>query len=104
MDFLFIQFILWAKNEGFQWFNMGMAPLSGLEQHELVPLWHRVGGLIFSHAETWYHFKGLRFYKDKFRPVWEPKYLACPNTLVLPRVLTDLASLVSGGLKGMIGK
>jgi phosphatidylglycerol lysyltransferase len=81
-----------------------MAPLSGLEDRPPAPLWNRVGVFIFRHGEHFYNFQGLRQYKEKFDPTWEPRYLACPGGLALPRILADLASLISGGLKGAISK
>ena len=104
MDFLFAELMAWGKTEGYRWFNLGMAPLSGLPQHGLAPLWGRAGSLLFRHGEHFYNFQGVREYKDKFDPVWEPRYLACPGTLALPRVLAHVASLVSGGWKGVVTK
>jgi phosphatidylglycerol lysyltransferase len=104
MDYLFIQLMLWGKQEHYRWFNFGMAPLSGLEDRALAPLWNRVGAFIFRHGEHFYNFQGLRQYKEKFRPEWEPKYLVSPGGLALPRVLTNLASLISGGGKGVLSK
>jgi len=104
MEYLFIQLILWGKKEGYHWFNLGMAPLSGLESHELAPLWNRLGAFVFSHGEHFYNFQGLRQYKEKFDPEWSPKYLACPGGMALPRILTNLGSLISGGVKGVVSK
>ena len=104
MEYLFLELMLWGKREGYQWFNLGMAPLSGLENRELAPLWNRVGALIFKYGEQFYNFQGLREYKDRFFPEWEPKYLASPGGLALPRILTDVAALISGGLKGVFAK
>jgi len=102
MDYLFAELMLWARDRGFARFNLGMAPLSGLEAHALAPLWHRIGGLIFHHAENFYNFEGLRNYKEKFFPVWRPRYLASPGGLALPRVLLDSSSLISGGLTKIV--
>ena len=102
MEYLFIELMLWGKSEGYRWFNMGMAPLSGLADYGLAPLWSRVGTYLFKHGEHFYNFQGLRQYKEKFDPVWAPKYLACPGGLALPRILANIASLVSGGIKGII--
>jgi phosphatidylglycerol lysyltransferase len=104
MDYLFIELMLWGKKEGYQWFNLGMAPLSGMEDHALVPLWNRIGAFIFRHGEHFYNFQGLREYKEKFNPLWEPKYLASPGGLALPRVLINIASLISGGVKGVVSR
>ena len=70
----------------------------GFEQHRLAPLWNRLGALLFRHGEQFYNFQGLRAFKDKFDPVWEPRYLASPGGLALPFVLTDVAALISGGV------
>ena len=104
MDFLFIEIMLWGKREGFQWFNFGMAPLSGFEDRALAPLWSRVGAFVFHHGEHFYNFQGLRQYKEKFDPKWQPKFLACPKGLILPRILTNIAILISGGVKGVVAK
>ena len=104
MDYLFIKLMLWGRVEGYRWFNLGMAPLSGLENRALAPLWHRMGSFLFRHGESFYNFEGLRRYKEKFDPVWEPRYLASPGGLHLPRVLLDVSTLISGGLKELISK
>ncbi len=104
MDYLFIQLMLWGQAEGYGHFNLGMAPLSGLENRQLAPVWSRVGALLFRHAENFYNFQGLRAYKEKFDPVWEPRYLASPGGLALPRILTNVSALVSGSLKGVVSK
>jgi phosphatidylglycerol lysyltransferase len=104
MDYLFVELMLWGKEEGFEWFNLGMAPLSGLQDSSLAPLWERTGAFVFEHGEHFYNFQGLRQYKEKFVPVWEPKYLATRGGLMLPRILTNVASLISGGPKGVVSK
>lgn len=104
MEYLFIQLMIWGKQEGYQWFNLGMAPLSGLEDRALTPLWNRLGAFVFRHGEHFYNFQGLRQYKEKFSPEWTPKYLAAPGGLALPRILTNVATLISGGLKGVLAK
>ena len=104
MDYLFTEIMLWGKHEGYQWFNLGMAPFSGLQDRALAPFWSKAGAVVFRHGEYFYNFQGLRQYKEKFTPQWQPKYLACRGGLALPRVLTNIASLISGGLAGIITK
>ncbi len=104
MEYLFVELMFWGKQQGYEWFNLGMAPLAGLESRALAPLWNRVGAFIFRHGEHFYNFQGLREYKEKFDPQWRPKYLASPGGLALPRILTDIAALVSGGMTGVIAK
>ena len=104
MDYLFIELMLWGRAQGYHWFNLGMAPLAGLENHPLAPVWHRVGNFLFEHGEHFYNFEGLRRYKSKFDPQWRPRYIMTPGGLALPRILLDVSLLISGGAKGLITK
>lgn len=104
MDFLFLKLILLAKEQGYGFFDLGMAPLSGLAAHRLAPVWYRLGGLVFRRGERFYNFRGLRAFKEKFEPVWEPRYLCAPGGLDPWVVLADVAALQSGGLRGVIAK
>jgi phosphatidylglycerol lysyltransferase len=104
MDYLFIELMLWGRAQGYRWFNLGMAPLSGLERHPLAPAWHRVGNFVFRHGEHFYNFEGLRRYKSKFDPEWEPKYLVARGGIALPRVLIDVSVLIAGGMKELFAR
>jgi phosphatidylglycerol lysyltransferase len=104
MDYLFTKLLLWARDRGFGTFSLGVAPLSGLEARALAPMWNRIGALIFRRGESFYNFRGLRQYKQKFSPHWEPRYLACPGGLATARVLADATALISGGVRGAIAK
>ncbi|HEY4213842.1 MAG TPA: bifunctional lysylphosphatidylglycerol flippase/synthetase MprF [Steroidobacteraceae bacterium] len=104
MDYLFIELMLWGRAQGYRWFNLGMAPLSGLERHPLAPAWHRVGNFVFRHGEHFYNFEGLRRYKTKFDPEWEPKYLVARGGIALPRVLVDVSMLIAGGMKELFAR
>ncbi len=102
MDYLFLELMLWGRQHGYRWFNLGTAPLAGFESRVLGPVWTRVGAFIFRYGEHFYNFQGLRQYKAKFNPAWEPRFLACPGGLAIPRVLLDVMALVAGGTKGII--
>jgi phosphatidylglycerol lysyltransferase len=104
MEYLFLELMLWGKAEGYGRFDLGMAPLSGLESRQLAPILSQAGAQIFQHGEDFYNFEGLRRYKEKFRPVWEPRYLAAPGGMALARVLADATLLIGGGVKGVLGR
>ena len=104
MEHLFLELMLWAKAEGYQRFALGMVPLAGLEQRRLAPLWTQAGAFLFRYGEHFYNFKGLRQFKAKFDPVWEPRYLVAPGGFALPRVLGDVTLLISGGVGGLVTK
>lgn len=99
MEYMFIQLMLWGREQGYEWFNLGMAPLSGIEAHRLASLWNRASSLIFRHGEHFYNFQGLRNYKSKFNPEWTPKYLASPGGLASAQILANVSILISGGVR-----
>jgi phosphatidylglycerol lysyltransferase len=104
IDFLLIECMLWGKAQGYRWFNLGMAPLSGLEEHPLAPVWHKLGRLVSRYGENFYHFEGLRKYKEKYQPVWRPRYLAAPGGVALAGALLDVTNLISRGVGKILTK
>jgi len=103
MDYLFVSAIQWARGEGYAVFDLGMAPLAGLEDRRLSPVFVRVGALVFEEGGALYGFQGLRAYKAKFDPVWEPRFIAAPASTPLALALLDVALLTSGGWRGLLG-
>jgi len=104
MDYLFTELFIWGKEEGYEWFSLGMAPLSGLAAHPLAPLWQKLGSLIYLRGGAFYNFQGLRDFKDKFHPEWEPRYLAVQGSWHLPAALMDITVLIGGGVRGVLGR
>jgi phosphatidylglycerol lysyltransferase len=102
MEGLVVFLMLWGKTEGFDAFNLGMAPFSGLESSELTSLWNRILSYVYRYGRTFYNFQGLRAYKDKFDPVWEPKYFAYPGGLSLPGVLYSVTALIASGFRKVV--
>lgn len=104
MEGLLVHLMTWGKARGYQRFVLGMAPLSGFEHSPVAPLWNRLGSFLYQHGEAFYNFQGLRAYKEKFHPEWEPRYLVYPGGLRLPRILADVAALVAGGYRRILLK
>lgn len=101
MDYLFVELLQWGKDEGYQAFEFGMAPLAGLEDRPLAPIMSRVGRLLYERGEEIYNFQGVRRYKDKYDPVWQPRYIAAPHKWAIPFLLADIGLLSSGGMSGL---
>ena len=104
VDYMLIECMLWGRAQGFRWFNLGMAPLAGLEEHALAPTWHKLGRMVQRYGETFYNFEGLRKFKEKFDPVWRPRYLAAPDGLAMAGALLDVTALISGGVRKVLRK
>jgi phosphatidylglycerol lysyltransferase len=104
VDYMLIECMLLGRAQGFRWFSLGMAPLSGLEEHALAPAWHKLGRMVQRYGETFYNFEGLRKFKEKFDPVWRPRYLAAPDGLAMAGALLDVTALISGGVRNVLRK
>jgi phosphatidylglycerol lysyltransferase len=96
MDSLLVRLMQWGAVQGYRRFNLGMAPLSGLGGGRLAPGWSRIGHAIYGHAEALYGFAGLRSFKAKFQPDWQPRYVATPPGLPAARAMIDLIALIGG--------
>ena len=103
MDFLFAKIMLHLQPLGYQRFGLGMSPMAGMAERRKAPRWQRLGRLLFEYGDRFYNFRGLHSYKDKFEPVWEARYLAAPGGLAPVFVLADVAALIGGGAKGVVG-
>jgi phosphatidylglycerol lysyltransferase len=101
MDFLFVELIAWGQGEGYQAFDFGMAPLAGLDDRPLAPIMSRVGRLLFERGEDIYNFQGVRRYKDKYDPLWAPRYIAAARKWAIPILMADVGLLSSGGVAGL---
>lgn len=102
MEYLFVKMLVHFQGEGYQRFNLGMAPMSGMANHELASAWHRAARLLFNHGGRFYNFRGLRAFKEKFDPTWEARYMICPRGIAPLFALADTTALIGGGLKGVV--
>jgi lysylphosphatidylglycerol synthetase-like protein (DUF2156 family) len=101
MDYLFVELMQWGREQGYIAFEFGAAPLAGLEDRPLAPIMSRVGRLLFERGEELYNFRGVRRYKDKYDPVWQPRYIAAPHKWSIPLLMADVGLLSSGGVSGL---
>lgn len=95
MDFLFLMIFEWAKEQGYSYFYMGMAPLSNVGVSKFARREEKLAKLVYASRKTNYNFKGLRHYKDKFHPKWKGKYLAYPSYLRAESVLLNISVMIS---------
>jgi phosphatidylglycerol lysyltransferase len=104
MEALLVHLMKWAYEQKFRRFALGMAPLSGFEDSPVASLWNRLGAFVYEHGEAIYGFQGLRAFKEKFNPIWEPRYLVYPGGFRLPRIMADVSALVAGSYREVFRK
>ncbi len=97
MDFLFVALFLWARSKGYETFNLGLSALSGIGETQGDPAMERALHYVYAHINQFYNFKGLHEFKEKFHPVWSPRYLIYPGPASLLPVAMALIEADSGG-------
>ena len=95
MDAMFILLMEWSKEQGYNYFNLGMAPLSNVGATPYSRNVEKLIGRLFQRGNKIYSFSGLRKYKEKFQPRWESRYLAYPKGLNISILLLQLVMLTS---------
>lgn len=104
MDLLFSSLIAYAREHGYAYFNLGIAPLSGVGQTRYARPDEKVARLAYEYGNRYYNYKGLRSFKDKFNPEWRSVYIAYPVFTPLPGLLVDIAALIAGGYRRILFK
>ena len=90
MDYLLAKLFLRLKEKGYERFNLGMAPMAGFHEREEATAEERAIHSFFQQLNFLFSFRGLRYYKAKFHPIWEPRYLIYRHILELPRLALAL--------------
>ncbi len=75
MDFLFVKLLSALHDNGFHYFNLGLAALSGVGDEPEASLEEKAIHEIYEHMNRFFSYKGLRRYKDKFEPDWKESFL-----------------------------
>ena len=96
MDFLFLSLFEYGKQHGYERFYLGLSALSGVGEKPASGRMEKVIHYLYGHLNQFYNFKGLHAYKDKFRPLWEPRYLVFTNYASLMQIVVALIRADSG--------
>jgi phosphatidylglycerol lysyltransferase len=96
MDFMVLNLMVWAAQRGYERLNLGMSPLYDVGESRRAALPERLARLLFEHGERIYNYRGLHAFKSKFRPVWEPRFLAYQRPWDWPAAVFTTTSLIWG--------
>lgn len=96
LDYLYASVLQYAKNNGYKYFDLGLAPLSE-EMGKDIHQYHRVANMILYNDPIQRVVKDIRQYKSQFNPVWHARYLLCPIQDRLPDVLIEISMLGTVG-------
>jgi phosphatidylglycerol lysyltransferase len=102
MEYLLLQLMQDAKGRGFHRFNLGMAPLAAVGDARLARPVERLARQFFLRGEAWYNYQGLRRFKERFHPSWEPRYMAYRRPWDWPFAVVAATQLVSGRWRALL--
>ena len=102
MDYLILKLMESARERGFRRFNLGMAPLAAVGATRRARPVERLAPQFFLHGEAWYNYQGLRRFKERFHPVWEPRYLAYRRPWDWPFAVAATTQLISGRWRALL--
>jgi phosphatidylglycerol lysyltransferase len=92
MDYILIELFKYLKSNGYQYVNLGFAPMSGLDDpHNFT---EKSMKFAYEKIRSFSHYKGQREYKEKFNPQWQDKYLVYSNDYDLLQVPAVLARVI----------
>ncbi len=94
MDFLFTHMFLFLKTQGYNACNLGLVPMSGLENPSNLS--ENLLKMAYERIPRFANYRSLRFFKEKFDPVWETKYVAYDSQLDLMNLPAALGKVVQG--------
>ncbi len=97
MEALLTECMRWGAARGHSAFELGVAPLADVGQQRSARLTERTARLMYAHGERVYGYRGLRSFKEKFRPVWEARYLAYPRPWDWAAAVASTTALVRAG-------
>ncbi|HEX3011470.1 MAG TPA: phosphatidylglycerol lysyltransferase domain-containing protein, partial [Syntrophomonadaceae bacterium] len=97
IDLLFVRLIEYFQTQHYDTFNLGLCPLAGVGEEQNASVQEKVVRLFYHHFNQLYNFKGLRKFKEKFTPSWEPRYLIYSNSLALPKITLAIVKANAGG-------
>lgn len=95
MDYLFLQLFEWSKAQGYQYFNLGMAPLLHVGKSYYASDMESMASVLYQYGSSLYSFEGLYRFKNKFHPRWTPKYLVYKKKKPVLNVLLSVIRLIN---------
>jgi phosphatidylglycerol lysyltransferase len=102
MEYLILKLIEDAKTRHIRRFNLGMAPLAAVGETRRARPVERLAHQFFLHGEAWYNYQGLRRFKERFHPAWEPRYLAYRRPWDWPFAVAATTQLISGRWRALL--
>jgi phosphatidylglycerol lysyltransferase len=93
-EYMLLRLLDWGRGRGFATLNLGMSPLFDVGEYRRAPIPERLARLMFEHGERIYSYRGLHAFKEKFRPVWQARFMAYQRPWDWPSAVLSTTSLI----------
>lgn len=88
MEALFVAMIERCRQQGLLGLDLGLAPFANVDDDSIAGRALRV---VYERGGTVFNFEGLRAFKQKWDPVWEPRYVCYESDSDLPTLAAAIA-------------
>jgi phosphatidylglycerol lysyltransferase len=95
LDFLFVELMVWAHEQGYDQFQLGVVPPPEGGQRPLAAA-DLLYDLPYAHGEHFCGLARLRQFKERFQPSWQPSFLAYRASAGLSPALDAVTELIAG--------
>ena len=92
MDALIIALIQHAQAQGLQYLNLGLVPMSGIQQPQNTA--EQVVKFAYEKIKAFRHYHGLREFKEKYATEWSNKYLVYEHDFDLIQLPAALSKVM----------
>lgn len=89
IELLLVRSLEYLKALNVEVISLGLAPLNN-SNGDSLSCWNRWGQAVLSYTKLIQPYETLNFFKKKFHPHWENRYLVFSHRIHLPRVARDL--------------
>lgn len=93
MDFLILESMRTFRELGVEEVSFGCAPLANTSDPRECTVYDHAVRFVFENFDRFYGYKRLFYFKQKYHPRWEPRYLAYPCGTPLPMVGMAIAGV-----------
>ena len=95
MDKIFVSMFQYGQAHGYQFFDLGMAPLANVGESPFSFFEEKVAHFIYEYGYQLYGFRGLRHYKAKYATSWQPRYIVYRRKSSLISTMLAIVSVIN---------
>jgi phosphatidylglycerol lysyltransferase len=97
VDYLKYRLLLWGKEKHYAFFNLGLVPVNAPEFNSFSPVGSSIGAALYNNSIKFTNAWALRKNREKFDPIWHPRFLVCGSFMDVPSIFSEIELLTKDG-------